>query len=425
MRNVPLKLTRNPFVLFLPFLILYLLIVIVFPTHGTFGDEDRYLYFAHNLLKGYFSPPIPHLDLGNGPGYPIILMPFVAFHLPLICITLLNAVLYYLSIVILFKALLELVSIRLAFLFSLFWALYYNSYQNMLYVVTETFVSFLVCFLLYFVIKAFNLPPSKKQKTYVVISGFILGYLALTKPIFGYVILFVLPVLFILWLTRRNSIHYKKSLIIMVVAFVTTLPYLTYTYHLTKRLFYWTSVGGNNIYWMTSPYKDEYGSWISYPVDSENTFVAGSTFLIDSLHKKDFDKLPNYKGLKQDDILKSIAVHNITSHPVKFIENCISNVGRMLFNFPFSYTAQSPRTLVRLPLTGIILVLMLFSIIPAFLNWKRINYAVRFLLFIACVYFGGSILGSAETRMFTVIVPILLTWIALILSRTVKINLKF
>ena len=420
-----IKITRNPFILFLPFLILYILIVISFPTHGTSGDEERYLYFAHNLINGYFSRPIPHIDLGNGPGYPIILIPFVVFHLPLISITLLNAILYYLSIVILFRALLELIPFRLALIFSLFWALYYNSYQNIPQILTEVFTSSLICFLLYLVIKAFNLPSSNKQKLYVVLSGFVIGYIALTKPIFGYVILFVLPVLFILWLTKRKSDSYKKSLIIMVIAFITTVPYLLYTYHLTNRLFYWTPVGGNNIYWMTSPYENEYGSWISYPVDSINDFIPGSKIKIDSLHKMDFYKLPNYKGLRQDDILKKIAVHNIVSHPTKFIENCISNAGRILFNFPFSYKAQSSRTLLRLPLTGTILVFLLFCIIPTILNWKKVNYSIRFLLLIAFVYLGGSIFGSAETRMFTVIVPILLFWIAYIFERTIKVKLRF
>lgn len=420
-----MKLSRNPFILFLPFLILYVVIVIVFPTQGTWGDESRYLQLAQHLMNGYFSPPRPHIDLGNGPGYPLILIPFVALHLPLMCITLLNAILYYLSVVLLFKAMRELVSFRIALLFSLFWALFYNSYQYLPQILTEIFTSSLIVFLIYFVIRAFRLPPSKKEKIFVLISGFLVGFLALTKPIFGYVILFVLPVILILWLTKRQSVSYRKSLIIMVIAFITTLPYLLYTYHLTNKMFYWTSVGGNNIYWMTSPYQNEYGSWISYPVDSVNDLIPGSKNKIDSLHQMDFEKLPNYKGLKQDDILKKIALDNIISHPVKFAENCISNVGRILFNFPFSYQAQSPRTLMRLPLTGTVLFLVLFCLIPTLINWKKIDYSIRFLLFIAIVYLGGSILGSAETRMFTIIVPILLTWIALIFSKTVKVKLKF
>jgi hypothetical protein len=41
------------------------------------------------------------------------------------------------------------------------------------------------------------------------------------------------------------------------------------------------------------------------------------------------------------------------------------------------------------------------------------------------LYLGGSILGSAETRMFTMVVPILLLWVAYILGKTLKVNVKF
>jgi len=43
----------------------------------------------------------------------------------------------------------------------------------------------------------------------------------------------------------------------------------------------------------------------------------------------------------------------------------------------------------------------------------------------ALLYLGGSVFGCAETRMFTVIVPIFLIWIAYIIERTIKISLKF
>jgi hypothetical protein len=67
----------------------------------------------------------------------------------------------------------------------------------------------------------------------------------------------------------------------------------------------------------------------------------------------------------------------------------------------------------------------LFCMIPTFKNWKKIPYSIRFLLIFALLYFCGSILGSAETRMFTIIVPILLVWIAYIIQKTVIFKLRF
>ena len=102
----------------------------------------------------------------------------------------------------------------------------------------------------------------QKNQKYMFFSGFTLGYLALIKPIFGYVLMFMIVGKGLIWITNRKSINYKKSISILLIAFVTTIPYLAYTYHLTGKIFYWSSLGGNNLYWMSSPYKEELGSWM-------------------------------------------------------------------------------------------------------------------------------------------------------------------
>ena len=170
--------------------------------------------------------------------------------------------------------------------------------------------------------------------------------------------------------------------------------------------------------------------------------IPGSNEIIKMKHQKDFDQIfeskkaqklyfrngqlsgSPYAGVIQDDILKRIAVQNIKSHPLKFLQNCFSNIGRMIFNYPASYTIQKPSTLKRLPINGSLLIFAAFCFIITLANWKKILFSIRFLLLFAFIYFGGSILGSAETRMFTIVVPILLLWIAYILQRTVKIHLK-
>lgn len=47
------------------------------------------------------------------------------------------------------------------------------------------------------------------------------------------------------------------------------------------------------------------------------------------------------------------------------------------------------------------------------------------MILMAAVYLGGSTLASAETRMFTMIAPVLLAWIVFVMMKTVKIKLKF
>jgi 4-amino-4-deoxy-L-arabinose transferase-like glycosyltransferase len=420
------NITHNPFLLFLPFLILYVAVILIFAKNISDGDEGKYLMYAQNLSQGFYTS-LSNLDLGNGPGYPIIITPFVALNFSLICIKLLNALFYYFSNILLYKALQQVVPFKFALIFSIIWALYPNTFESMPYVLTEVFASSLIPLIIFTLIKAFKNNNTKKALKYILFAGLSIGYLALTKPIFGYVLIFMIGGTFLLWIINVTNENLKKSIVVLIIAFFTTIPWLVYTYHISGKMFYWSSYGGNNLYWMSSPYEGESGSWIEYPFDKIGTQIRieGSNKIIDSLHKNDFNEINKYKGLKEDDIYKKIAINNIKSHPFKFIKNCFSNVGRMLFNFPYSYKLQKPETLVRLPFNGIILVFILFCIIPTVINWRKIVFPLRFLLFFSFLYFGGSILGSAETRMFTMIVPILLFWIAYTIPKSVKIKMHW
>ncbi len=424
--------TKNPYLIFLPFLILYIAVILFFPTDGKFGDETYYIKFAHNIINGYYSPSEPDVDLMYGPGYPLIIAPFIALNLPLICITLLNAALYYFSIILLFKSLLLVVNFRIAIITSLFWALYYHSFEQLHLIYTETITSFLISLIIYYTIKTFSPENFMNTKKLIIIAGFALGYVAMTKVIFGYVLICMLIGSVFVYLKNRKSVNYRKGLSILLIAIATTLPYLIYTYHLTGRILYWGTSGGTNLYWMSSPYPRENGDWYNFD-KLESTYINNYEYSsmpgrFDSIrvnHLKDREELYKIKGVEQDDLYRKIAIQNIKSHPLKFLQNCISNVGRFFFNYPKSYVLQRPINLIRLPLNGTLILILTFCSIPTVISWYRIAYPIRFMIFIALLYMGGSILGSTEPRMFSVIVPILLIWIAYIYQKSVKIKWKF
>lgn len=424
-----IKLTRNPFLLFAPFLILYFIVIIIFRPTGMVGDESRYLIYAQYMINGFLPDSEINFDtLGNGPGYSIILIPFVTLHIPVLWMTLMNAIFYYLSIVLFYKVLLQFVNIRFALIVSIFWACYFNLYENIIFLLPETFTVFLISLLIFCVTRAFRKRGSDNTNWYIYFSGFIIGFLSLTKPIFGYVLLFMLVSIGLIYISNTKILNYKRGFIILFTAFLATLPYLIYTYYITNKIFYWSTVGGNNLYWMSTPYESEYGDWSADPKpNSIKTADKLSSFYrekqIQLNHSKDFELINKYtNGPERDDAYKKIAIKNIKSDPIKFIKNCASNMGRILFNFPYSYKYQRPGTLLRLPFNGIVIVLSLFCLIPTFKNWKKINFSIRFLLLFTLLYLGGSLLGSAETRMFTMIVPILLVWIPSIIEKTLKIN---
>jgi len=437
---------KSPFLLFAPFLLLYIIIVLKSYSPIMVGDESVYLGLAKNILCGQYSPMPPKVSLGVGPGYPIVLLPFVALKVPLLLVALLNAFLYYFSIIFLYYSLKSIVSIRIAVVAGLFWGIYFNQYENLQLITPEVFMPFLASLFLFFLIKTYV--HQGKNKKYIALAGITFGYIILTKIIFGYVLLFMLIGSFILWIVKRKNLNYIKGLQILLIATITTIPYLLYTYHLTGRIFYWGTNGGNNLYWMSTPFEKEYGDWFATPKlsnDSMNKMstmndlrqseykelltndknIPGKDFYLMMNHQKELNEINKRTGVDRDDAFKQKAIENIKLNPVKFFNNCLCNASRILFNYPYSYKIQSPKTFIRLPFNGILVIFSLFSFILAIINWNNIIYPIRFAFFIMLLYLGGSILGSAETRMFTVIVPILLIWNSFIFQRTLKINWIF
>lgn len=62
---------------------IYTLLAIGFSRPYFTGDEGRHVQFAHNLCQGFYSPTDPwQINLWNGPGYPLVLVPFAALGLP-------------------------------------------------------------------------------------------------------------------------------------------------------------------------------------------------------------------------------------------------------------------------------------------------------------------------------------------------------
>lgn len=421
------KITKNPYLLFLPFLIIYIIYILINPSDFS-GDDIRYLQFAKNLIHGFYSPPAPNIDLTNGPGYPLLLSPFVAMGLPLIYMALLNAVFYYLSIIFLFKALKQTVELNTALIFSCFWACYYIAFQTMNTIVPESFTFFLVSLLIFFLVNIFKTNNFKDARRYIFLAGFTIGFIILTKMIFGYVLLLMLSGCVLFWTTDIKNINYRKGIFILLIAFVTVAPYLIYTYNLTGRIFYW-GFGSDTLYWMSNPYDREYGDWKGEltlgTVSMGNYNIPGADDTLRAHHGKIFQDISQYKGIERDDAFKRIAFFNIKSHPFKYAKNMILNTGRLIFHYPFSYSVQRPKILLVLPLNGIVLTLILFCLFPTFRNWSKIGFHIRFMLFFCFIYLGLSTLVTAYVRMFTIIVPILLFWFAYIIQKSFVIRMKF
>jgi hypothetical protein len=317
---------------FIPLFIIYLSITLSLRDNQLVGDEGRYLEFAQNLWKGHYAQPgLRPGFLWNGPGYPLIIAPFVKLKSSWIIIRLLNILFLMVGVYALFRTMSFIVSDKKAIAFAYAGGLthYYFMYATTK-ILTEAFAFGLVALGLLFFIR-FYLFAQKKDLWGFTIAG---GMLILTKVIFAYVFLVVFILAIATALINRFS---KKALTFLSFGFFPLFfcsPYLVYTYHLTGQYFYWADSGGSSLYAMASPYTDEYGSWFSTNpkgfYGSNPIHVKNHTDFIKSINHLSGD------GVGYDAALKQKAIEQIKNHPKKYIQNVVLNFGRLFT--PYGYT---------------------------------------------------------------------------------------
>ena len=393
----------------LPFLFLYLLICIAFPKNLDEGDQRRYLQFAQNILNGFYSPP-QQMNLWNGPGYPLFLSVFLFLKVPVTALSVLNAFLLYFSLIIGYKTFCLYFSKEKAFILTFFLGLYFPIFEEMRQVLTETFAWFLVSAICYLFAK------SLKEQIFswklILLCGFSIAFLAMAKVIFGYVIIIMLlvSVFMCLFPVFRNSA--KRSTLIFTVAFIFCLPWLCYTYSITKRFFYWTNSGSMSLYTMTTPYDNESGQW-----------YGEDLLLKNPNHAVFIDSISNLSPLSKDDAYKTAALKNIKTHPKKYAFNFISNIGRLLF-FPSSYAPDTIWSYYPFIPNMFLVVLIFLGLIISIKYYKKVPQEIVFLFLFIFIYLMGSTFVSAYRRMFYISVPFWLLFIAYVFNNIVTIKLN-
>jgi 4-amino-4-deoxy-L-arabinose transferase-like glycosyltransferase len=419
------KAIRNPYLIFLPFLFFYAYIIFINKWPKLYGDEVRYADFAWNLLHGYYSPPPPHINLWNGPGYPLLLVPFMALKIHALYITMLNAVFQYLAVVFLYKALRLITNNKIALIFSLLLAVYPNVLAILPILYTEALTGFLVSALIY----SITLCYTRGKTKYTIIAGLVLGYLTLTKVIFGYVLIICLAACLVALLLKKNRPYNLRMVKVVLIAFAVTIPYLAYTYRLTGKVFYWGNSGGMSLYWMSTPYDNEYGDWKVPDLSNKQYPILFKSAEADAILKKNHSKevsfILKHNEVEQDALFKQAAIQNIKNNPLKFAANYYDNVSRMLFNFPYSYSYQDSAIIGNIIRGSLILWASVAGIICTIINRRRIVYPIKFILLITGVYLLLSGALSAYPRQLDVIVPALLFWTGFLVAHLPKLKLKF
>lgn len=415
--------TIHPLLLFSPFLFMYILLILYLQQETYQGDEERYMMFAENLLQGYYSPP-NELNLWNGPGYPLFLVPFVFFEAPLLAIKLCNAFFLYASVILLFHAVKRVCNVAYARFFAFAWAIYYVAWQTLPLILTETISILLIALSIYFIVNSY-VDNKNKDK---ILAGLSLGFLALTKVIFGYVILCTLLLLFLAKLIRflGKKQYDNRAITILLFALAPLLPYLFYTYQLTGKPLYFADSGGMSLYFMSTPYEGEFGDWNTpnfMGYCDGGIQPCNAPFFLKN-HKEEIEYIYAVEGVARDERFKAIAIENIKNHPIKFLRNCLANQGRMWFRYPFSFRFQNDLYLgIAFP-NAVLFTLFLYMLLFWLLNFLKITKALNLIFLLLMIYLGGSTLLSAYPRQLYVVVPMILILVSFALYRSTNIQFR-
>ena len=402
----------NEYILFLPLLIWGILYVIMLNEGGTYGDESRYVKYAYKLTQGYYAGPQEGDFLMSGPGFPMMLFPFALLDLPKVFWAMANAFLFYFSCIFFFRTLTFYLNRKQAviatFIFYLLLAYFHRWELKLIY--TESLTLWLTSLVSYTICKTFRKDQIRIKD--MILPGIIIGYLTLTKVVFGPVLYasILLPAIGYLIFRRKFLLQCSG---IALIAFLFAGTYLIYTYSLTGKVLYWSSWGGDAIYWMTAPYDNEYGSWINTEWD-DPVMLAN--------HGEFFKKLENLHGVEKDAAFKEEALKNLKEQPSYFIKNIFANIERLLFGFPNSHTLQKPMFMFIPNL--FIVVLSVLMLIPTFLSMNRIPKELLILMVFWLFYMGITSLVGANFRQFYVMIPILGVWLSYMLLRFVNIDWK-
>jgi hypothetical protein len=381
---------------------LYVVLVIRLAPTQFVGDEGAYVQLATNLTRGYFSPP-DHIQLWWGPGYPLMLAPFVALDLPTLIPRLFNVVCILAAIVLTWLTARLFVRPVVALLVAAFVAIYPPAIQALPYLASEPLALLLATGWMYGCCRALGtLEKTGDEQTWsptgvLVASAAALAGLALTRIFFGWVILASLAASLLLLAVLRTR-TYRQWVLLFGLALLLCSPYLLYTYRVTGRVLYWGTSGGLSLYWMSSPYPGELGDWFSEADMRDDPRLNPN-------HRAVYASIDGLDQVQADDVLRQLAVEQITAHPGKFALNWIDNAGRLILNYPYSFSSFNVRSLIVGVLNAPAVSLAAVALGLLLLHRRRLPSALAAIGLVTSIAFVGASLLSAYVRLFLPLLP--------------------
>jgi hypothetical protein len=404
------KLKIPPVLYLLP--VLYIIIILIFAGRDLIGDEAGYAYYADNITHGFYTES-SDVNIWWEPGYPLILALFKCLHFPTVLIKLINAIFFFCGMILFYKIISSFLNERKSLFFTFLLGLWPPYIRQIAYQNSEALSCFLMCVIFYYSVQIYG----NKNYKHIFILAAAMAYLALTKAIFGYTITACIILLSMFLIFTKSKEKVKTSIITLLIAFMFCLPYLFYTYSLTGKVFFWSNRGGVNIYHSTSPFAGEYGDWFGYNIYLDNPQALQN-------HKDVLEQTKNMKALEKDDKFRELGTEHLKSNPGKFFYNWLVGLGRLMFNFPFSYSLQKPDVYFFV-LPNMFLYSFLFISTGVLVKHrKKFPYSFSFMALFSFVYIGGISLAAAVARYTALIYPLLFALILYVFTQIIKIQVN-
>jgi 4-amino-4-deoxy-L-arabinose transferase-like glycosyltransferase len=309
----------------LPILGAYILISV--GIHTAMNDELPYLRYATALTHSFFAQTATSPDfLWHGPVLPLLLAPLVALHVPLALTRMLAGPVVLFATMLVFHRMARLYLPRRAALIATYAvACYLPFFTTIGHIHVEPLATLWFTLAAYFMVRSYR--GGRRDHLW---AGVALALLALSRVEYGYVLAAGLALSGIWLLTSRRSSAARHSTLAMAVALLLCTPWLAYTYSLTSKPFYWGDSGGLSLYWMSAP--GNIGDW-----HTDHEAITIPQFAAEAVVIKKMNHLP-VRG--RDAYLQHVAIQNIKNHPKHYLTNVVANMGRLLFNAPYSYANQ-------------------------------------------------------------------------------------
>ena len=232
---------RTEIILFATALLIYTGLAVLCHSDTLIWDEARYLECAGNLSKGWLASD-NNTDFVNGPGYPLVLWPFVASGASLLWPRLVNGGLVALAAVLLHRSVRHYAGGRWALAASLAVMLHPNLLRLGPYFMTEPLTTFCICLFIWTFTSALRAPC--RSWGWIAASAATFGYLIMTRVIFGHVVLVMLAGALLAMLVFKGLRGpLARTALVAALAFALCLPYLTYTKAHTGQTLCWSTNG--------------------------------------------------------------------------------------------------------------------------------------------------------------------------------------